>query len=641
MARGQRAVVGLDPPPVPLRGDDRAGRPGHVHRGAVLVQVRRERGPDAGQVVGVGRVEADALGVSEEVVVEHRDQLARGQRPRLREERAGEGLEQHRLCPVRHAEPREELRGRHVVEQGGGPLPVVRQQLGGEPGVGAEQVAQAEAGGAGEQREQVQRRRRRQPRQVFGRPRARQHGVAPDRTQEAQLRVDPAQHVAPGVVVPEERMEAVLDDLVRAVRQRVRPRPEAPAERGCGFEQGDGDPPLRQHDRRADPGDPSADDDGLGAVRGRARQPRVCGDDDARPHPQRRGAGAERGGAEHAVEPRCAAAASRSHLPRRARQRRNGCSESGVRCAQCTRSRFRYIGRPRPGGRNAQRAGEVAADMTVELGRIGIWRRRDQLTPRLAKEVEALGYGAVWIGGSPPADLFLAEELLDATTRLAVATGIVNMWSAPATEVAASHHRVAAAHPGRFLLGVGIGHPEATQEYRSPYDTIVDYLDVLDAEGVPVEDRALAALGPKVLALAAERTAGAHPYLTTPEHTRDAREILGDGPLLAPEQKVVLDTDPVAARALGRPAVDQPYLHLRNYTSNLKRLGWTDADIADGGSDALIDALALHGDAATVAAGVTAHLDAGADHVCIQLLTAPGADPLPGLRALAEALELG
>jgi probable F420-dependent oxidoreductase len=279
--------------------------------------------------------------------------------------------------------------------------------------------------------------------------------------------------------------------------------------------------------------------------------------------------------------------------------------------------------------------------MTVELGRIGIWRRRGELTPRLAKEVAALGYGAIWIGASPPADLFLAQELLDATTHLAVATGIVNMWSAPAVDVAASYHRIAAAHPGRFLLGVGIGHPEATQEYRSPYATIVDYLDVLDAEGVPVEDRALAALGPKVLALAAERTAGAHPYLTTPEHTRYAREILGDGPLLAPEQKVVLDTDPVAARALGRPAVDRPYLHLRNYTGNLKRLGWTDADLADGGSDALIDALAVHGDAATVAAGVTAHLDAGADHVCIQLLTPPGADPLPGLATLAEALELG
>jgi probable F420-dependent oxidoreductase len=278
--------------------------------------------------------------------------------------------------------------------------------------------------------------------------------------------------------------------------------------------------------------------------------------------------------------------------------------------------------------------------MTVELGRIGVWRRRNQLTPRLAKEIEALGYGTVWIGGSPPGDLFLAQELLDATTHLTVATGIVNMWGAPATEVAASFHRIAAAHPGRFLLGVGIGHPEATQEYRSPYDTIVDYLDVLDAEGVPVEDRALAALGPKVLALSAERTAGAHPYLTTPAHTRLAREILGDGPLLAPEQKAVVTTDPDAARALGRPAVDRPYLHLRNYTSNLKRLGWTDADLADGGSDALIDALVVHGDAAAVAAGLTAHLDAGADHVCVQILTEPEKDPLPALGAVAQALQL-
>jgi probable F420-dependent oxidoreductase len=278
--------------------------------------------------------------------------------------------------------------------------------------------------------------------------------------------------------------------------------------------------------------------------------------------------------------------------------------------------------------------------VTVDLGRIGLWRRRNELTPRLAREVEALGFGAIWIGGSPPGDLFLAQELLDATTDLVVATGIVNMWATPATEAAASYHRVVAAHPSRFLLGVGIGHPEATAEYRSPYTTIVDYLDVLDAEGVPVEDRALAALGPRVLALAAERTAGAHPYLTTPAHTRLAREVLGDGPLLAPEQKVVLGTDPDAARALGRPAVDRPYLHLRNYTSNLERLGWTAADFADGGSDALIDALVVHGDAAAVAAGLVAHLDAGADHVCVQVLTPPGADPLPDLKALAAALAL-
>ena len=137
--------------------------------------------------------------------------------------------------------------------------------------------------------------------------------------------------------------------------------------------------------------------------------------------------------------------------------------------------------------------------------------------------------------------------------------------------------------------------------------------------------RILAALGPKMLDLSAQRALGAHPYLTPPEHTKQARERLGDGVLLAPEHKVVIETDPVAARAVGRPPVDQPYLHLRNYTSNLKRLGWTDDDISGGGSDALIDALVAHGDAAAVRAGVDAHLAVGADHVAIQIL---GADDL-------------
>jgi probable F420-dependent oxidoreductase len=277
--------------------------------------------------------------------------------------------------------------------------------------------------------------------------------------------------------------------------------------------------------------------------------------------------------------------------------------------------------------------------MTVELGRYGIWRGATGLTPALASEVEALGYGAIWIGGSPSGDLALAESMLAATQHIAVATGIVNMWTTPAEEVAASYHRIEAAYPGRFLLGVGIGHPEAVKEYRKPYDTIVDYLDRLDAAKVPVEGRALAALGPKVLALAAERTAGAHPYLTTPEHTREARKILGEGTLLAPEHKVVLDTDPERARAIGRPVVARPYLGLRNYVSNLKRLGWSDEDVADGGSDRLIDALVAHGDADAVAARLTEHLDAGADHVCAQVL--PNADdPLPALRELADALKL-
>ncbi|MEJ3651729.1 LLM class F420-dependent oxidoreductase [Actinomycetes bacterium KLBMP 9759] len=276
--------------------------------------------------------------------------------------------------------------------------------------------------------------------------------------------------------------------------------------------------------------------------------------------------------------------------------------------------------------------------MTIELGRYGIWLHKEHLTPELAKEVEALGFGTVWIGSSPSGGLALAEAMIAATDRLTVATGIVNMWATPAAEAAASYHRIEAAYPGRFLLGVGIGHPEQSTEYRSPYTTIVEYLDELDAAEVPVERRVLAALGPKVLQLAAERTAGAHPYLTTPEHTREARAQLGAGVLLAPEHKVVLDTDAERARSVGRPYVDHPYLHLRNYRSNLQRLGWASADLDDGGSDALIDALVAHGDAASIAARLDQHLDAGADHVIVQVI--PGDNALPVLRQLAPALGL-
>jgi probable F420-dependent oxidoreductase len=219
-----------------------------------------------------------------------------------------------------------------------------------------------------------------------------------------------------------------------------------------------------------------------------------------------------------------------------------------------------------------------------------------------------------------------------------VATGIVNMWKDDPDTDAASYHRIAARHPDRFLLGVGIGHPEAVQEYQKPYDKMVDYLDRLAAAGVPKAGMAVAALGPRALRLSAERTAGTHPYLTTPEHTRQARQLLGADVLIAPEQKVVLDTDVERARALGRKKVETPYLHLTNYLSNLRRLGWTDEDLANGGSDALIDELALHGEAREVAPGVIAHLDAGADHVAVQLL---GDDPLPGYRALAEVLPVG
>lgn len=277
----------------------------------------------------------------------------------------------------------------------------------------------------------------------------------------------------------------------------------------------------------------------------------------------------------------------------------------------------------------------------LNLGRFGVWTFGAP-TPEQAAEIEKLGYGAVWPGGSPAGDLAFVEPLLAATEKLQVATGIVNVWTAPAAQVAESYHRIEAAHPGRFILGVGIGHPEHTKEYRKPYDVLVEYLDELDAAGVPVARRVVAALGPKVLRLAADRSAGAHPYLTTPEHTAEARKLIGPDVFLAPEHKVVL-TDSSAeataeARAIGRQTVDF-YLNLSNYLNNWRRLGFSEDDIAKPGSDALIDAVVAHGTPEAIAARLTEHLDAGADHVTIQVLG--GWDKLvPTLTALAGPLGL-
>lgn len=275
------------------------------------------------------------------------------------------------------------------------------------------------------------------------------------------------------------------------------------------------------------------------------------------------------------------------------------------------------------------------------LGRFGVWAGASGVTAGLAADLEGLGYGALWLGSSPSADLAIVDELLGATSSLVIATGIVNMWNSDPHEVASSFARIEAAYPGRFLLGVGTGHPEATSQYAKPYETISRYTDTLLADGVPGGAMVLAALGPRLLRLAAAKTAGAHPYLVTAQYTSWARELLGPGPLIATEHKAVLNADPQAARAIGRPRVQRPYLGLVNYTSNLKRLGWTDADLADGGSDALIDALVAHGEPGQVAAGLTEHLTAGADHVCVQLLAEPGDDLRRGYAILAGALGLG
>jgi probable F420-dependent oxidoreductase len=276
-------------------------------------------------------------------------------------------------------------------------------------------------------------------------------------------------------------------------------------------------------------------------------------------------------------------------------------------------------------------------ELKPDLGRYGVWTG-GPLTPDQAVEIEKLGYGAVWVGASPPADLSFVEPILGQTQTLQLATGIVNIWSADANEVADSYHRIEKAFPGRFLLGVGVGHPEHQQEYRKPYDALAEYLDVLDAAKVPTSRRVIAALGPNVLKLAAQRSAGAHPYLTTPEHTAQARDVIGPTVFLAPEHKVVLTTDADKARATGRQTVDF-YLGLSNYVNNWKRLGFTDEDVARPGSDKLIDAVVAHGTADDIAKRLGEHLNAGADHVAIQVLGGPD-QLVPTLTELAGPLGL-
>lgn len=271
----------------------------------------------------------------------------------------------------------------------------------------------------------------------------------------------------------------------------------------------------------------------------------------------------------------------------------------------------------------------------MDIGRIGIWRiHRSGL--ETAAEIEALGYGALWLGGSP--SVAEARPWLERTRTIPVATGIVNIWQHEPAAVAAADAALRRDHPGRFLLGIGVGHPEATREYAKPLSAMRAFFDGLDAADPPVarDVRVAAALGPKMLDLAAQRSLGTHPYFTTPEHTRFARKRVGPDALVAPELAVVVERDPETARRLAREYAER-YLQRTNYTRNLLRFGFTEHDIADGGSDRLIDAVIPHGEPEAIADAVRAHLDAGADHVCLQPL-GHGAAPLDDYRALAGAL---
>ncbi|MFD6028646.1 LLM class F420-dependent oxidoreductase [Streptomyces griseoluteus] len=269
----------------------------------------------------------------------------------------------------------------------------------------------------------------------------------------------------------------------------------------------------------------------------------------------------------------------------------------------------------------------------AEIGRYGVWSlglrnedpgRRGEIG-EAAAELQELGYGTAWLGGSSaPVN---ALPLLEKTDRLIVGTSIQSIWQHDARESAARYAEVETAHPGRFLLGLGVSHARLTEQYRRPYSALVEYLDELDALGVPAGRRVLAALGPKTVRLAGERSLGAIPYLVTPEHTVRAREILGQEPLLAPEFAVVLESDPARARELARGHLDM-YLQLPNYTTNFQRLGFTEDDLRDGGSDRLVDALYAWGDDDTIRRKVNAFLDAGADHVALQVVQEGSPDDL-------------
>lgn len=278
--------------------------------------------------------------------------------------------------------------------------------------------------------------------------------------------------------------------------------------------------------------------------------------------------------------------------------------------------------------------------MRLELGQIGVWSSYRafgiERAGEAAKLIEELGYRTWWVGGSPHVPDM--SPVLEATSTLIAATGILNVWINDPTETSVADAQLRATYPDRFMLGIGIGHPEATSDYSRPLRTMGEFMDKLDASPSPppLQQRCLAALGPKMLDLAGQRSAGAPTYFVPVEHTRFARERLGSDKLLAPELACVIDDDPVRAKDVARGYATL-YLGLRNYTQNLLRFGFTQADIAGGGSDRLIDAIIPQGSVEQIAEVARAHLDAGADHVCLQPLGEEGI-PRESWAALAKVL---
>ena len=276
----------------------------------------------------------------------------------------------------------------------------------------------------------------------------------------------------------------------------------------------------------------------------------------------------------------------------------------------------------------------------MALGDFGVWTGFAAIGEENAHEsaqlAESLGFGAFWLGGSPR--LHAVTPLLEATSTITVATGIVNVWQYEPPALAAEFAQLDAEYPRRLLLGIGIGHPEMTAEYTAPLAKMRGFLDGLDAAGepVPAAARCLSALAPRMLELSAQRARGAHTYFVPVEHTRAARALLGSDALIATELACVLDPDAESARATARRYAEF-YLRLRNYADNLRRLGYGEDDLAAGGSDRLLDAVVPQGSAELIAEVARAHLTAGADHVCLQPVGVRGV-PREQWTALAAAL---
>jgi len=296
---------------------------------------------------------------------------------------------------------------------------------------------------------------------------------------------------------------------------------------------------------------------------------------------------------------------------------------------------------------------KTAREAAARLGPIGVWSiELDRMTAadesRLAQEVEALGFKALWIPETLGSKEIFAHAavLLAATRTLIVASGIANIWARDPVAMSNGARALQEAYADRFLCGIGVSHKPTIDArigggYEKPIGRMRAYLDAMDAAPYvgpnrkdPPPPRVVAALGPQMLRLAGERSLGAHPYFVPVEHTVIARTELGPDPLLAVEQACTLEPDPTKAREIARRHMKR-YLELDNYANNLRRLGWADADIANGGTDALVDAIVVWGDVSAVKARADAHRTNGADHVCLQVL----GDDVPGqLRVIAASL---